>query len=368
MTPETLLPAVPVLAAGVLMVLHASMPRRWVEQGASLLVLLTIVALSRTSDACVSLLIGALTAVGALADAVIPGERHRFSQAARQVRLAAILIATLPVNALVIWLALALAAVAGAATRLPRMRTALTHLVPANAALGVALFGAVAFQVHAVPTGSVALLLGWGTLVLLDPALLPLFVLLALQLQGSLAGTVHAALVGNIMIGLGLGGLLLSAAFLLLRPDSTRRPHALTLAQGGIALCAFGIGGPEMRFAGLLHLTLLVLSRCALLLSSDVGADRVASVAGLSGLPPLGVFPSLALILFGTAIGMPWLLVPLVAGLVAIGWTSATHLPQDATRVRRSAAWVPLACALVLGIATPAPVVSWLQAISDSLR
>lgn len=362
------LPIIPIAAAAVLAGLQAARPRRWVEQGASLLVLLAVAAMLFTTDARLSLLIFGLVAIGALTDASIPNDPHQLSQIARQVRLAAILVLSHTMNPLLTWLILAAAGVAGAAARMPRMRAALSHLLPGNAALGIALFGVVALELKVIPLGCVALLLGWGTLALLDPALLPVFVLLALRLQTMLAGSGYAALVGNLMIVAGLAGLLLAAAYLLLRPLSNRRPHLLTLAQGGIVLCALGIGGPEMRFAALLHLTLLVLSRAALLLSSETGVDRIASVVSLSGLPPLGVFPSLALILFGTAIHMPWVLVPMVAGLVAIGWSSATHLPQDASRLRPSAAWLPLAFALAIGIAMPTRVMTWLQAVSDVIR
>ena len=365
---SALLPLIPVAAAGALATIPAPLPRRRIEQAGSLIILLVVAAMSIMGDGCLQLLVACLAAFGALAEATIPGHPNPMTQAGRQIRLAAILVISFTGNPLLTWLALAAAGVAGAAARLPRIRAALSHLLPGNAALGIALFGIVALELKVVPIGGLALLLGWGTLVLLDPALLPVFVLLAVRLQATLAGGNYAMVVGHLMILAGLTGLLLIAAYLLVRPDSTRRSHLLTLAQGGIVLCALGIGGPDMRFAAVLHLTLLVLSRAALLLSSETGVDRIASVASLSGLPPIGVFPSLALILFGTAVRMPWVLVPMVAGLVAIGWTSATHLPQDASRLRPSAAWLPLAFALLLGIAMPTPVVTWLQAASDVLR
>lgn len=369
MNPLAVLPAIPLATAALLFPVRSTPIRRWIEIAACLLVLAAAVGLAITAEtASANILIAVLSAVTALTDAAEPGERHWVSQAARQVRLAAILGALSPVNPLLTWLALAVAGAASAAIRLPRFRAALSQLLPCNAALGLALFGAVAIQVNSVQIGCIALLLGWGTLVLLDTALLPVLLLLALRLDMGLAQTSFAPLIGNLMLAGGLADLLLIAAIVLLRTGTSRYPAWLTLAQGGVVLCAFGVGGPEMRFAGLLHLTLLVLSRSAVELSSEHGLDRLASLAGLSGLPPFGVFPSLALIVFGTAIRMPWLLLPLAIGLLIVGWGSITRLPQDTGRLKASPAWIPLAAAVVVGIALPSPIAEWFAAAADALR
>ena len=368
MIPLAAFPVAPLLAGTLLALLRHDQIRRWVEIIASLLVLLCAVVLAATGQPTASTLIAALLGVSALTEAIDPDERHQFSQIARMVRLAAMLAALLPVHALLTWLALAVAGAASAATRLPQFRAALSQLLPCNAALGLALFGAVALNVNSVTIGSVALLLGWGTLALLDTALLPVLLLLALRLQADVVATAHAGLISNLMISGGISDLLLIAAIVLVRARSMRSAAWLTLAQGGIALCAFGIGGPELRFAGLLHITLLVLTRSALLLSSQSGFDRLASVAGMSGLPPLGVFPSLALILLGTAIRAPWLLLPLAIGLVIIGWRCVRWLPQELDRPRASLAWIPLALALIVGLALPAPVAEWFAAAGDAAQ
>jgi hypothetical protein len=363
------LPAVPIATAALLFAVHSASIRRWIEMAASAIVLFASIGLAMIAEPpSASILVAALSAITALTDASEPGKRHRVSQAARQIRLAAILGALTLASSLLVWLALAIAGAASAAIRLPRFRAALSQLLPCNAALGLALFGAVALHVGSVQIGCIALLLGWGTLVLLDTAMLPLTLLLALRLQTGLVETAYAPLVGNLMLAGGLADLLLIAAIVLLRTGTSRYPVWLTLAQGGVVLCAFGVGGPEMRFAGLLHLTLLVLSRSAVLLSSEQGLDRLASLAGLSGLPPFGVFPSLALIVFGIAIRMPWLLLPLMVALLVVGWGCITRLPQDPGRLNTSPAWIPLLAGVVVGIALPSPIAGWFVAAADVLR
>jgi hydrogenase-4 component F len=282
------------------------------------------------------------------------------------VRVAGLLIALLSVHPLIVWLGLAIAGAAGAGVRLPRLRAVLRHAMTVNVALGLALFGVAAVQGSAIPVGAVALLLGWGALVLLEPALLPVVLLLALRMQNLLEVAPNGGIFSTAMIFTGAVALVVAGACHLIGQGHARRPALLTLAQGAIALCAFGLGGAELRFAGLLHLTLLTLCDGALRVSSGAGLDRVASVVSLSGLPPFGVFPSLALILFGMAFRMPWLLVPIMVGLLVLGWAMAARLPAASGPLRPSPAWVPLALALLLGIAMPAPLATWFQALAKA--
>ncbi|MDR3538127.1 MAG: hypothetical protein P4L71_16660 [Acetobacteraceae bacterium] len=368
MIPSTGLAVPPLLAAALLVALHATAWRRRVDQGACLLVLLLALVLPWMADApapSAADLLAILFAAGALTDAVAGPSRHRFVQAAGQLRLAAMLLALRPADPLVSLLFLALASTAGAARRLPRTDAVAARLLAGNVSLGLALFGVVALQAGSVPIGGAALLLGWGALVVLDPTLLPLVLLLALRLQAATGAESHGNLVGNLMVAGGLGVLLASAAVLLLRRPGLRRlPNLTTLAQGGVALCGFGLGGPDLRFAGLVHLALLTLSRSALLLSGEAGLDRLASLLGLSGLPPIGLFPSLALIVGGIAVMAPWLLLPMAVGLVGLGWVCVASLPAAVGPAHLSPAWLPLVLALLLGFAMPAPIAAWFHAMA----
>jgi hypothetical protein len=363
------LAVVPICTAAVLGVIPSATLRHWIASSAGLLVLLIACVLPWLIEAPLdgsAALVAPLIAALALADAIAARQRHRFGQSAAQIRLAAMLLALAPADPPLIWFALALASAASAAIPLPCIRDVARRLVPANAALGVALFGATALQAGSVLFGSLALLIGWGALVVLDPVLLPLVLLLALRLQASVAMTPDASLVGILMVACGVGALLAGAVASLLHPAGRRLPTLLVLAQGGVALCAFGCGGPDLRLAGLLHLTLLTLSGCGMLLSRGPGFDHLAFLSCLGGLPPFGVFPGLGLILMGVAAVAPWLLLPLSAGLIGLGWSAIRHLPSLNGRPPPSIAWVPLGLVLVLDIAMPAQVAGWFHALAAS--
>lgn len=357
----------PLLAAGLLIALRPHAWRRWVEQGVCLLVLLLAVVLPWEAEAPgprVADLLAMLFAAGALTDAMTVPARHRLAQAAGQVRLAAVLLALLPIDPLLSLLFLALASTASAARHLPRTEAVASRLLASNASLGLALFGVVALQAGSVAIGGIALLLAWGALVVLDSAFLPLVLLLALRLQAAADTVSHSNLVGDLMVAAGLAVLLAAAAAQVLRPGMRRLPSLLTLAQGGVALCGFGLGGGDLRFAGMVHLTLLTLSRSALLLSGEAGFDRLASLLGMSGLPPFGLFPSLALIVAGTAVMAPWLLLPMAVGLAGLGWACVTRLPAAHAPTRPTVAWIPLVLVLLLGFAMPSPIAAWFHALS----
>jgi hypothetical protein len=359
--------AVPVLSAGLLIALRSPVLCGWIDRGSSFVVLLlTFILPLRAGPQGIGItdLVAVLIAAGALADSVGEPAQHHVAQAAGQIRLAAMLVCLNPAHPLLTWLALAVACTAGATTRLPRIRAVVSRLVPTNAALGLVVLGLVALQIGSIPLGSFALLMAWGALVALDPVLLPLALLLCLRLQASVAIAPHPALIGHLMIGVGIGAVLATAVAQLWQPTIRRLPMLLVLAQGGIALCAFGLGGPTLRFAGLLHMTLLALSRCAVVLSSEAGFDRLAGLASLSGLPPFGLFPSLMLIVFGIALQAPWLLVPLFAGLFCFAWDGIMRLPTPNGRLSPTSAWIPLVLALVLGVAMPAPIATWFQTLT----
>ncbi len=367
MIPSSGLAVPPFLAAALLVALPPPAWRRWVEEGTCLFVLLLAMALPWAADAPsprAADLLAMLFAAGALTDAVALPARDRLAQAAGQIRLAAMLLALLPVDPLWSLLFLALASTASAARRLPRTAAVASQLLASNAALGLALFGVVTLQAGSVAIGGIALLLAWGALVVLDAALLPLVLLLMLRLQVEADAVSSGNLVGGLMVAAGLAVLLASAAAHLLRPGRRRLPGLLTLAQGGVALCGFGLGGGDLRFAGMVHLTLLTLSRSALLLSGEAGFDRLASLLCISGLPPFGLFPSLALIVAGTAVLAPWLLLPMAIGLAGLGWACVTQLPGTLRPAHVTVAWIPLVLVLLLGFGMPLPVAAWFHALA----
>jgi len=149
-------------------------------------------------------------------------------------------------------------------------------------------------------------------------------------------------------------------------PDSmvtltSDRATLLLLSQASIATLAICIGSPEGRFAALILLMLLILSRSAARLTR--GPIATLAFAGLAGIPPLGVFPGLVLVVLAVAGHDPWLLPPL--GLLAIPMMLA-GLPNRMPDLRsasafRSLFWIPLVLALVAGYGVPTGLAQWLH-------
>jgi hydrogenase-4 component F len=280
--------------------------------------------------------------------------------------LAGTVLAVLSTAPLLSWLGMALATVGAAATALPVRAEAWRRLRLGCIGLGLALFGTVAL--HAIPPplfGTVALhaiaplpatacvMLGYGALAVLAPELTVAAVALILRMRGPTTDI--------LLLALGLTALLVAALSLATARGSHRRTLRLVgLAQGGVAVFAFGLDTGGGSLAGLLQLSLLAVTQCALLLAPRGGLDRLAALAGLAGLPPFGLFPSLALILAATAARLPWLLLPLGAGLAAVAWAVLLQLPAD-RHLRLSPAWVPLALLLIAGFAMPDPLLTWFR-------
>ncbi|MBN8904547.1 MAG: hypothetical protein J0H57_26315, partial [Rhodospirillales bacterium] len=140
----------------------------------------------------------------------------------------------------------------------------------------------------------------------------------------------------------------------------TRLALLLVMAQAGLVLCALGAGGTALRGMALLHLLLLGLSTAAAALASPAGLDRAAALAALIGVPPLGVFPTLAVLLGALAGTAPWLLLPFGLGFAVLVMVTLRTAPHPARWPAGSLAWVPLVLAAVVGYLLPIQVLSWL--------
>jgi hydrogenase-4 component F len=184
------------------------------------------------------------------------------------------------------------------------------------------------------------------------------------------------------------------------RRDATRFFALAAVGQAGMAVFAFGVGSPVARFAGLLHVALFTLTTTAILICVDaaarrrggrrfadlrglththkpLGATLAVGIVALAGLPPLGPCTSLFLIGTETVLRVPWLALPLGAGLVAGGWALLARLQRLCLAPPPSGgqtgngpavgvpemvpAWMLLAVAIALGVAMPPPVAAWLR-------
>jgi hypothetical protein len=285
-------------------------------------------------------------------------------RAAGQAMLGGMLLACLLADPLLCWLALAAATAAALYPALPRGWDG----VPlAGAGLGLALFGIIAIHADPMTRPTVAvialagLILGYALLAGLLPGLLILLLALLLRLRG-LSG--ESTAVGPMLIALGIAASLACGGALICRPDSVRRVTLLRLGQGGVAVAAFGLGGTEAVFAGLVQVALLALAGAAADMGGRTGPERVAIAAGLGGLPPLGVFPGLALIAAAVAHQSAWLLLPLGVAVAMMGWATIVRLPSPRWNepIVATPVWVPLGLILLIGWLLPAGAADWLHA------
>lgn len=253
---------------------------------------------------------------------------------------------------LLAWPAMLVATAGVIAAALPARAEAWRRLRLGCLGLALALAGTIAASASPPPLAAVAVtMLGYGSLAVLAPELAVAAIALILRLPAP----------AYLLVMLGLAALLIAA--LGLATPRGRRQLALPLvglAQGGVAVFSFGLGTAAGAFAGLLQITLLALTQCALRLAQPNGWDRLAALAGLAGAPPFGLFASLALILEATAATAPLLLLPLGIGLAAIAWAVLPHLPAE-RRLCLSPAWLPLALLLLCGFAMPEPWLTWFR-------
>ncbi|HEY1932152.1 MAG TPA: hypothetical protein VGG99_09090 [Acetobacteraceae bacterium] len=254
------------------------------------------------------------------------------------------------------WLALVVAVIAAAAAALPHPAEAWRLLRLGCLGLGVALLGTAALP-EAGPWAPACIIVGLGTLGWLAPELaLTAAVLIVRQRD---VASAHALLVLA-----GLAAMAIAGCGLMLRRDAERLPAWAGFGQAGAAVFAWGIGTPDAHVAAILHLVMLALTQSAVLLARDGGLDRIAALAGLAGVPPFGLFSSLALIVAATAARSPWLVLPLAVGLGMLGWPILSRLPRlgPVSAPRSQLDWIPLLLLLVAGFAMPHPVFAWLRA------
>lgn len=223
-----------------------------------------------------------------------------------------------------------------------------------------------------------------------------------LRFKMLLAANDGALAPGPLMIVMGLGSLLLAGVMLYRRRDIKRFFAFSSIEHMGIITFAFGLGGPLANFAGLLHMAMHSLIKSAIFFAVGhatqirgsqqldkisgltvshpaLGWGLLAGVVAIAGLPPFGMFMSeFLLITSGFGGQTPWLMVPLVAGiLLAFGalimrvQQVCFGAPPPGAPVRIQGTLIPLyahlALALVAGIWLPAPLVAWFQTVARLL-
>ncbi|HRC26938.1 MAG TPA: hydrogenase 4 subunit F, partial [Alphaproteobacteria bacterium] len=214
------------------------------------------------------------------------------------------------------------------------------------------------------------------------------------------AANPHVMPPGPLMVGMGLVSLLFAAIMLYPRKDIKRMFAYSSIEHMGIAVFAFGMGGPLANFAGLLHMVMHSLTKSAIFftvghIAQVKGTQKIAKISGLTeshpllgwglvmgvaaiaGAPPFGLFMSEFLVVTSTFARAPWLAGALVLGLL-LGFGAlllrlhemAFGQPQGSVESSH-ASYVPLfvhlGLVLVAGVFIPGSVVAWFQSVAALL-
>lgn len=433
MTAPLALIGLPLLAALLILLLPGL--ARGLQGATALLMLLAAIALGWSAPVAMQPFILLLPVLALALAPIAPSGAVRGALA--QAAMAAAMLALLAEHALLLWAgttaaALLLAAWLAAAAR----GAAWPMLLLTGCGALLALFGLVALHV-AMPGAALRLdalaagaaqadagmlqlamfcaLLGFAAFAALPPlhawapaagralppaeALLPLVLLPMLGLLALLRLPQPGGLAGWVLPGLGVAGLLLGAFALWRRRDAREALACIALLHAGMVAIALGLGGPAGRMAALLQLLGHALAMTAALLALEAarrlkGGTRITAIGGLAalhpplgwglalallalaGLPPFLPFAAEFLLLTGAARQAPWLLAPLLLGLV-VGAAAIARTTQalclgaptpdlpDAPRPGL-ATLLPLhgllALLLLAGIAMPAALTGWLRA------
>ena len=277
-------------------------------------------------------------------------------------------------NPVVAWVA-----VLGAITsfRLPTLTRSWDDAVLAFIGAAVTLFGVLLLAAGPLVLGYFSLFAGSVMIAAVVPDLAVVLVILILRLgnQAAWPPAGEALCTGFALVGLG------ACAWLLATAPRCSRVTLLGLSQSSLAALAVGTGSADGRFAALVLLVLLILTRTAV----RVADEPVATLArgGLGGILPLGVFPGVVLVVLAVAGRAAWVLVPV--GLAAVPVVLA-GLPRGVPRwpalprfgvaggVRGGVGVVPLVGGLALllalwaGYAMPDAFVRWGHLVTAGAR
>lgn len=256
-------------------------------------------------------------------------------------------------NPMMAWLALP-AAVATAL--LPTRGRHWDQAVLASLGTAMVLFGLMLISATPSVVGYFSLFAGFAAIATVVPDLAVVSVILILRLATLAPWPPVAEALG---VGIALAALL-GCAFMLIREGLMRdRATLLLLCQASIAALSICMGGTDGRFAALVLLILIILSRSAARLRH--GPIAGLALAGLGGVPPLGVFPGLVLVVLAMSRHDPWLLLPVVLAAIPVLLAAVPRRLPDTWSIAaiRSIVWVPLVLAVLVGYFVPDGLSHW---------
>lgn len=205
---------------------------------------------------------------------------------------------------------------------------------------------------------------------------------------------------GTILTAMGLASIVFAGFMLYRRRDIKRLFAYSSIEHMGIITFAFGLGGPVINFAGLLHMTMHSLTKSAIFfavghVSQAKGTQKIADITGLSethpilawglglgviaiaGMPPFGVFASEFLIITTAFNDNPALAIAFAAGILAAFGALLLRLHgilfgrpfghSEPLKASLAPLFAHLALVLLAGIYLPRPLVEWLQKVSALL-
>jgi hypothetical protein len=232
---------------------------------------------------------------------------------------------------------------------------------------GIVLLGQLLLASGPAMFGYFSVFAGVAMIACVVPDLGVVLVVLVLRLANQAPWPQAAEVLG---VGIALIGVLGCATILIVVRRTPGVPHSprsrlalLELGQASIALLAMCLGQEDGRFAGLVLLVLLILTRAAARMTDGMVAG--VATACLGGVPPLGVFPGLVLVVLVLSTHNPWLLLPLALGFTPLLVASLPrHFPGRAPDLWPriaipSIGWLPLAFALFIGYCAPDSLVRW---------
>ncbi|HVZ07356.1 hypothetical protein [Rhodopila sp.] len=264
------------------------------------------------------------------------------------------------------WIALPALTVAGAAALFPTVRRRLDALKLTCLGGSVALFGLYAMPLEEPAIAFGALIFGVAAIVGMVPGLAAVAgtVLLRLSLHGPwspAASPVLSVLCVTVMLAAGVTLLL-----------SNRGNHPATLLRiVQAAMIGIALTRPETQGAAWVLILLLIVTEAAMALvryDDPAAAGKLAATAALAGVPPLGLFPGLILLIAGLAPVEPWLLAPVGVASAGAMWAGLPRTPLRPSRLAMpSITWLPIAApiaaCLALSAVDPVSMLHWLAAL-----
>lgn len=201
-------------------------------------------------------------------------------------------------------------------------------------------------------------------------------------------------LAGRMMMGFGMLSFTVAGLLLHRQRDVKRLFSYSSIEHMGLMTFAFGIGGPLATFGALLHMIVHSLTKSAIFVTVGhvahiSGTQAIDKIRGLiqtqpvvgwcfligtvaiAGFPPFGIFTSEFLLFTATMKSFPWLVIPLLSGLVIAMAGLFRHVQrmvygdppigQVAVVANMWPVILHLLLVLWLGIAIPGVLVDWLD-------